>query len=117
MPAGRRQLPGAQHRHPGGAVDQRADHQVAGEPAVFALVGSVADIPVIRPMMVETVALGAAYAAGPAVGYWSDQEVLREFWRKAGEWKPSMSPEHRDVARARWRHAVEVARLWGRRPV
>ncbi|HEY5879595.1 MAG TPA: glycerol kinase GlpK [Nakamurella sp.] len=79
-------------------------------------IADVLDIPVVRPMMAETVALGAAYAAGLAVGYWSDRQVLRGFWRKAGEWHPAMSAGQRDAERARWRHAIAVARMWGRRP-
>ena len=80
-------------------------------------IADVLDIPVVRPMMAETVALGAAYAAGLAVGYWSDRQALRDFWRKAGEWLPAMAPERRAAERAQWRHAIEVTRLWGRRPV
>ncbi len=80
-------------------------------------IADVLDVPVVRPMMAETVALGAAYAAGLAVGYWSDRQVLRRFWRKAGEWQPSMAAERRDAERARWRHAIAVARMWGQRPV
>ena len=79
-------------------------------------IADVLDIPVVRPMMAETVALGAAYAAGLAAGYWSDRQVLRGFWRKAGEWRPSMPADRRDAERARWRHAIAVARMWGQRP-
>lgn len=75
------------------------------------------DIPVVRPMMAETVALGAAYAAGLAVGYWSDRQALRDFWRKAGEWRPAMPAQRRAAELARWRHAIAVTRLWGQRPV
>jgi glycerol kinase len=79
-------------------------------------IADVLDIPVVRPMMAETVALGAAYAAGLAVGYWSDRQVLRRFWRKAGEWQPSMTAARREVELARWKHAVAAAQLWGQRP-
>ena len=79
-------------------------------------IADVLDIPVVRPMMAETVALGAAYAAGLATGYWSDRQVLRGFWRKAGEWHPSMPADRRAAELARWRHAVAVAQMWGRRP-
>jgi glycerol kinase len=79
-------------------------------------IADVLDIPVVRPMMAETVALGAAYAAGLAAGYWPDRQVLRGFWRKAGEWRPAMTADRRDAERARWRHAIAVARMWGQRP-
>ena len=79
-------------------------------------IADVLDVPVVRPMMAETVALGAAYAAGLAAGYWPDRQVLRGFWRKAGEWQPAMTAQRRDAERARWRHAIAVARMWGQRP-
>lgn len=79
-------------------------------------IADVLGIPVVRPMMAETVALGAAYAAGLAVGYWPDRQVLRGFWRKAGEWRPALSAARRDAELARWRHAVAAARMWGQRP-
>lgn len=79
-------------------------------------IADVLDIPVVRPMMAETVALGAAYAAGVASGYWSDRQVLRGFWRKAGEWRPSMPADRRAAELANWRHAIAVAQMWGRRP-
>ena len=60
--------------------------------------------------------LEAAYAAGLAAGYWPDRQVLRGFWRKAGEWRPAMTADRRDAERARWRHAIAVARMWGQRP-
>ena len=44
-------------------------------------------------MMAETVALGAAYAAGLAVGYWPDRQVLRRHWQRAGEWRPTIDPD------------------------
>ena len=50
----------------------------------------VLDVPVVRPIVAETVSLGAAYAAGLAVGFWPDTEGLRTNWHKAAEWLPSM---------------------------
>ncbi len=73
-------------------------------------------VPVVRPMMAETVALGAAYAAGLAVGYWTDRRLLRANWHRAAQWEPAMEPGRRERELALWRHAVETAILWGRRP-
>jgi glycerol kinase len=72
------------------------------------------DIPVIRPMMAETVALGAAYAAGLGAGFWPDRDVLRRQWHLAAEWVPEMDPDRRRAEFARWRNAVALAREWGR---
>ena len=76
-------------------------------------VADVLGIPVIRPMMAETVALGAAYAAGLAVGYWPDRAVLRSQWQRAAEWTPALAPDAREREHRRWRHAVSLARQWG----
>jgi glycerol kinase len=70
-------------------------------------------VPVIRPMMAETVALGAAYAAGLGAGYWPDRMGLRRNWRRAAEWQPAMDPVRRDAELASWRRAVELAIAWG----
>ena len=75
-------------------------------------VADVIDVPVVRPMVAETVSLGAAYAAGLAVGYWSDLEGLRSNWHMAAEWLPSMGPVHRDAEYANWRRAVELTFNW-----
>ncbi len=79
------------------------------------MVADVLDIPVVRPMMAETVSLGAAYAAGLSVGYWPDRAALRRHWQRAAEWKPSMDPIRRDRELNDWRHAVSLAIAWGKR--
>ena len=56
----------------------------------------VLDVPVVRPAVTETTALGAAYAAGLAVGFWPDLESLRANWRKAAEWLPRHGPRSRE---------------------
>ncbi|OKH65356.1 glycerol kinase [Mycobacterium sp. SWH-M1] len=76
-------------------------------------VADVLDVPVVRPMVAETVALGAAYAAGLGVGYWPDRRGLRRHWRRAAEWQPAMDPHRRDTELANWRRAVELAIAWG----
>jgi glycerol kinase len=75
-------------------------------------VADVIDVPVVRPMVAETVSLGAAYAAGLAVGYWSDLEGLRRNWHRAAEWLPQMDPVHRKTEYANWRRAVELTFNW-----
>jgi glycerol kinase len=77
-------------------------------------VADVLDVPVVRPMMAETVALGAAYAAGLAVGYWSDQQVLRRQWHRAAEWHPMIDPQRRAQMLQQWSRAIELSVAWGR---
>jgi glycerol kinase len=58
------------------------------------------------------VSLGAGYAAGLAVGYWSDLEGLRRNWHRAAEWLPTMDPIHRETEYRHWRHAVSLTLDW-----
>jgi glycerol kinase len=58
------------------------------------------------------VSLGAAYAAGLAVGYWADLAVLRGNWHRAALWEPAMDPALRDVEHANWNRAVERTYDW-----
>ena len=70
------------------------------------------DVPVVRPMVTETVSLGAAYAAGLAVDYWPDLEGLRSNWHRAGQWLPHMEPTVRSREYANWRSAVQRTLNW-----
>ncbi|ONI73732.1 glycerol kinase [Kribbella sp. ALI-6-A] len=70
------------------------------------------DVRVVRPMVTETVSLGAAYAAGLAVGYWPDLEGLRSNWHRAGQWLPNMDPERRATEYANWQAAVQRTFGW-----
>ncbi|MFC4336993.1 glycerol kinase GlpK [Salininema proteolyticum] len=72
----------------------------------------VLDAPVVRPMVAETTCLGAAYAAGLAVGYWNDLDELRDNWHKAAEWTPSMDAERRKSEHRQWSKAVERSLGW-----
>ncbi|HKF85708.1 MAG TPA: glycerol kinase GlpK [Candidatus Limnocylindrales bacterium] len=72
----------------------------------------VLGVPVIRPKVAETTALGAAYAAGLAVGYWSAIEDLRANWAKDHEWQPQMDPARRDKEYALWKKAVTRTFDW-----
>jgi glycerol kinase len=69
-------------------------------------------VPVIRPQVAETTALGAAYAAGLAVGFWNNVEDLRENWAKDKEWDPKMDTEHRDQQYKGWKKAVTKTFDW-----
>ncbi len=70
------------------------------------------DVPVVRPRVLETTALGAAYAAGLAVGYWRGLDDLRANWAAAETWTPSMGPEQRDRLTCAWAKAVERSMNW-----
>jgi glycerol kinase len=70
------------------------------------------DAPVVRPMVAETTCLGAAYAAGLAVGFWPDTDALRANWRRAAEWTPRMDAAVRDREYKSWLKAVERTMGW-----
>jgi glycerol kinase len=72
----------------------------------------VLDVPVIRPTVAETTSLGAAYAAGLAVGFWSEVEDLRANWGKDKEWQPQMDAEEREKEYRFWKKAVTKAFDW-----
>ncbi|MCE3265942.1 MAG: glpK [Solirubrobacterales bacterium] len=70
-------------------------------------------VPVVVPEVAETTALGAAYLAGIATGLW-ERETVREMWREAARYEPSMAADERDALIGRWRQAVERSRGWAR---
>ena len=72
----------------------------------------ILDVPVVRPKVAETTALGAAYAAGLAVGFWKDFNELRSNWSRAREWKPKMSKSIREANFAAWKKAVTRTFDW-----
>jgi glycerol kinase len=72
----------------------------------------VLDVPVIRPTVAETTSLGAAYAAGLAVGFWSEVEDLRANWGKDKEWQPQMDAAERDKGYHLWKKAVTRTFDW-----
>jgi glycerol kinase len=72
----------------------------------------VLGVPVIRPKVAETTALGAAYAAGLAVGYWAEVEDLRANWAKDKTWEPKMDAALRDKEYALWKKAVTRTFDW-----
>jgi len=69
-------------------------------------------IPVVRPMVAETTALGAAYVAGLAVGYWGGLDELRAKWSEQARFEPQMSSEERESRLATWKKAVTKSFDW-----
>jgi glycerol kinase len=72
----------------------------------------ILDVPVIRPAVAETTALGAAYAAGLAVGFWNEVEDLRANWNEDKRWEPKMDAAYRDKAYRYWKKAVTKTFDW-----
>jgi glycerol kinase len=72
----------------------------------------ILNVPVVRPVVAETTALGAAYAAGLATGFWSSQEELARNWQRDRVWQPNMQSALRDALFAAWKKAVRRSFDW-----
>ena len=72
----------------------------------------ILDVPVVRPVVAETTALGAAYAAGLAVGFWSGLDELRANWQEDARWESSMNAEERGRQLRNWKKAVTKTLDW-----
>ena len=90
----------------------RVDGGMTANELLMQFQADVLDVPVIRPKVTETTALGAAYAAGLAVGFWRSKDELRERWAEDRRWEPAMDPELREREYARWRKAVQRSLDW-----
>jgi len=83
------------------------DHRPGVAPLSCAL-----GVPVVRPKIAETTALGVAYLAGLAVGYWKDPGEIASQWQIDRIFEPDLSPERREELKAGWAKAVNRAKEW-----
>ncbi|SIR64511.1 glycerol kinase GlpK [Micromonospora avicenniae] len=90
----------------------RVDGGMTANTLLMQFLADVLDVPVVRSRITETTCLGAAYAAGLAVGFWPDPAALRAHWRSDAEWAPRMDPAHRDRELRNWRKAVQRTLDW-----
>ena len=90
----------------------RVDGGMTANSLLMQFLADVLDVPVVRPAVSETTCLGAAYAAGLAVGFWPDLDTLRTQWRADAVWEPAMDPAHRDRELRNWRKAVQRTLDW-----
>ncbi|KAB8192122.1 glycerol kinase GlpK [Nonomuraea phyllanthi] len=103
----------AMRRDSGVALDVlKVDGGVTANDLCMQLQSDILGVPVSRPVITETTALGAAYAAGLAAGYWRDLAELRAHWAEDRRWEPTWSEERREEAYAGWRKAVTRAFDW-----
>lgn len=76
------------------------------------ILADVLDVEVVRPKVAETTCLGAAYAAGLAVGYWPDLDSLRANWQHDATWTPQIDAQVRDHEYRNWTKAVHRTFGW-----
>ncbi len=94
----------------------RVDGGASGNDLLMQFQADMLGVPVVRPHNTETTALGAAFLAGLAVGYWSDREQLASLWAKERLFEPTMSRDKAVERHAGWRDAVARARSQERAP-
>jgi glycerol kinase len=95
-----------------GLSELRVDGGGSRDDLMMQFQADILGIPVVRPAVIETTALGAAYAAGLATGVWPDRDTLRTHWREGRRWEPTM-PAHEAERRVRlWRKAVTKSLDW-----
>ena len=92
--------------------EMRVDGGMTGNELLMQFQADVLGVPVIRPAVTETTALGAAYAAGLAVGFWKDRSELKERWAEDKRWEPQMADDEREAGLAKWRKAVDRSLDW-----
>src|SRR5690606_18191453 len=95
------------------ALDElRVDGGMVANETLMQIQADILGVPVVRPAVTETTALGAAYAAGLAVGFWSGLDEVSANWREDRRWEPALDPAARESALARWRKAVTRSFDW-----
>ena len=90
----------------------KVDGGVTANALCMQLQADILGVPVSRPVVAETTALGAAYAAGLATGFWSGTDELVANWHEQRRWEPSWSTEQREAGYAGWRKAVQRTLDW-----
>ena len=95
----------------------RVDGGMVANQMLMQFQADVLQVPVIRPVVAETTALGAAYAAGLAVGFWRGLDELRANWKADRTWQPGLALKERDRLLAWWKKAVTRSFDWTTEPV
>ncbi len=90
----------------------KVDGGVTANALAMQLQADVLGVPVSRPVVAETTALGAAYAAGLAVGFWTGTDELRAKWAEDRRWEPSWDEPRRQRGYAEWHKAVDRTLGW-----
>ena len=93
-------------------TELKVDGGMVANETLMQFQADILGVPVIRPVVAETTALGAAYAAGLAVGFWKDLDELRANWQEGKRWVPTMAPEVRAAHMRNWKKAVTKTLDW-----
>jgi len=93
-------------------TELRVDGGATANDLLMQIQADLIGVPVVRPRVTETTALGAAYHAGLAVGFWEDEEEIAALWERERVFEPQISRDHAAERLAQWRRAVERSRDW-----
>jgi glycerol kinase len=93
-------------------TELKVDGGMTADELLMQFQADVLGVPVIRPAVTETTALGAAFAAGLAVDFWSGTDELRERWEEDKRWEPQMDEDERERQYGQWKKAVERTFDW-----
>ncbi len=92
--------------------EMRVDGGITANSLCMQMQADIMGIDISRPLIAETTALGAAYAAGLAVGFWSSPQELRTQWQESRRWSPTNTRDLREKGYAQWKKAVERTLNW-----
>jgi glycerol kinase len=90
----------------------KVDGGVTANDLCMQMQADILGVPVSRPVVAETTALGAAYAAGLATGFWPNTQELIQNWNESKRWDPQWSDEQRETGYAGWKKAVQRTLDW-----
>jgi glycerol kinase len=90
----------------------RVDGGITANSLCMQMQADIMGIEISKPLIAETTALGAAYAAGLAVGFWSSKDEVRQQWQESRRWTPTSTFETREFGYSQWKKAVERTLNW-----
>ena len=88
-------------------TEMRVDGGITANSLCMQMQADIMGVEIIRPLITETTALGAAYAAGLAIGFWKNTDELAEQWKESRRWKPVSTEKQRSDGYAGWKRAIE----------
>ena len=93
-------------------TEMRVDGGITANSLCMQMQADIMGIDISRPLVPETTALGAAYAAGLAVKFWASTDELRSQWQESRRWSATTSRDEREVGYGQWKKAVERTLNW-----
>jgi glycerol kinase len=93
-------------------TEMKVDGGITANQLCMQLQADVMGIDIVKPLITETTALGAAYAAGLAIGFWKSTDEVKAQWRQDQRWKPKSDEETRALGATQWKRAVARTFNW-----